>query len=68
MKTLLLTLVLVGCSSPPSPKAVELDLCAARRAYKLVAMAANGALDPVPGSPRDKLETAEDALCALVAP
>lgn len=67
MKTLILCFVIIGCSTPaPSPKTVETDLCAARAAYKAVAAAAGGKLDPAPGSARAKLEAAEDALCATL--
>ncbi len=63
MKKLIL-LLLVGCSNPPSAKTVEKDLCAARAAYVI---ATGGKLDPAPGSPRAKLEAAEDAFCATLA-
>jgi hypothetical protein len=56
----------VGGCKPPTPAQTakaEADLCKARAAYKLVAAAAGGALDPAPGSPRATLEAAEDALC-----
>lgn len=43
------------------------DLCKARAAYKLVALAAGGALDPKPGTPRETLERAEDEFCAARA-
>ena len=58
----------VGCR-PPTPAQIgkaEADLCKARAAWKVVAAAAGGALDPKPGTPRATLETAEDALCAEV--
>lgn len=60
----------VGCSNPPTPAQidkVESDLCKARATYKLIAAAAGGRLDPLPGSPRAKLEAAEDAFCATRA-
>lgn len=44
----------------------ETNLCAERAGWKVVAAAAGGVLDPAAGSPRAKLEAAEDALCALV--
>jgi len=69
MKNIILfSALLFGCSSQPSPKAIETDLCAGRAAYKIVALQANGALDPKPGSPRAKLEASEDALCAMLIP
>lgn len=58
-----------GCAARPTPAQfarAESDLCKARAAYKLVAFAAGGALDPKPGSPRATLEAAEDALCSEV--
>jgi hypothetical protein len=45
----------------------EADVCKLRADYKLVAAAARGALDPVPGSPRAQLEAAEDRMCAALA-
>ncbi len=57
----------LACSNPPTPAQidkVESDLCKARATYKLIAAAAGGKLDPLPGSPRAKLEAAEDAFCA----
>ena len=73
MPPLLLLLVLgcsvhlVACSSTPSKlNTAERDLCKARAAWKVIAFAAGGALDPKPGSPRAELEQAEDALCAVL--
>jgi len=51
--------------NPTSAKR-EAEFCAARAAYKAVAAAAGGALDPAPGSPRAKFEAAEDAFCKTV--
>lgn len=45
----------------------EADVCKLRADYKLVAAAARGALDPMPGSPRAQLEAAEDRMCAALA-
>ncbi len=64
MKTLALCALLFGCANPPSAKAVETDLCNARALYKV---STDGSLDPEPGSPRAKLEAAEDAFCATLA-
>lgn len=65
--TAAITGVLIACTSAgtPSPQvaAAEADLCKARAAWKLVALAAMGTLDPQPGTPRAELEAAEDALC-----
>lgn len=63
MKKLIVVLMLVGCSSTPSARTSA--FCAARLAYKL---ATGGKLDARPGSPRAKLEAAEDAFCAIVKP
>lgn len=56
-----------SCASSPEHEAkvaaVEAKLCAARADYKLAAALAAGRLDPLPGSPRAKLEEAEDAFC-----
>ena len=58
---------LVACSSTPSKlNTVERDLCKARAAWKVLALAAGGALDPKPGSARAELELAEDELCAAL--
>jgi hypothetical protein len=43
---------------------VELDLCQARASWRVIAAAAGGALDPMPGSVRARLEADEDAFCA----
>ena len=67
MKILLLSLILVGCANPPSPKTVELDLCKARSAVKILE-AADSSLAPKPSSVRAEVEKAEDALCAMVGP
>ena len=64
------TLFLTGCAgSAQNPKlaTAEADLCIARADWKVVAEVAGGMLDPKPGSPRAKLEAAEDALCAARA-
>lgn len=64
------TLFLTGCAggtTNPKLAAAETDLCIARADWKVVAAVAGGVLDPVPGSPRAKLEAAEDALCAARA-
>lgn len=59
-----------ACSSSSTPlqtpadAARKAEFCEVRAAYKLAARAANGALDPAPGSPRAVLETAEDLFCA----
>lgn len=59
--------IVAACSSsstsPAKTAAREAEFCAARATYKLAAAAAGGALDPAPGSPRAKLEAAEDAFC-----
>ncbi len=55
--------LLVGCSNLPPAKTIELDLCNARATYVI---ASGGQLDPAPGSPRAKLEAAEDKLCATL--
>lgn len=60
-----------SCSSSAQSAKVqkaEADFCKLRADYKLVAAAAGGALDPAPGSPRAKLEQAEDNVCALREP
>jgi len=60
------TVVLQNGCKPPTPAQTakaEADLCKARAAWRVVAAAAGGALDPAPGSPRATLEAAEDALC-----
>lgn len=58
-----------SCASTPEQRAqttaVEAKLCAARADYKLAAALAAGRLDPVPGSPRAKLEQLEDDLCLM---
>lgn len=64
---ILVSALLFGCSNPPPPRTIELDLCAARAAYKVVAAAANGKLDPEPGSLRAKLEADEDVLCSILS-
>lgn len=59
-----------ACSSSAQSAKVqqaEADFCKLRAEYKLIAAAAGGALNPAPGSPRDKLEQAEDNVCALRA-
>jgi hypothetical protein len=67
MKNTFLTVaLLLGCSNPPNAKAVELDLCQARAAYKLAAAEQGGKWDPAPGSARATLETEEDAFCATI--
>jgi hypothetical protein len=59
-----------ACSSSSTPLKIPSDaqrtaeFCAARATYKLAALAAQGALDPAPGSPRARFEAAEDAFCA----
>lgn len=62
---------LQGCSSSATQPAkiakAEAELCTARALYKLAAAAAGGSLDPAPGSPRAKLEAAEDRFCAARA-
>lgn len=63
MKKLIIVLFLVGCSATPSARTAA--FCSARLTYKL---ASAGKLDAPPGSPRAKLEAAEDAFCASVTP
>ncbi len=58
---IVLAMLLTGCKSA---KTAEYDLCKARAEYKLANAAAGGVFDPKPGSPRAKLEAAEDAFCA----
>lgn len=57
-----------ACSSSATSQAktaeTERELCAARAAYKRAAAVAGGALDPVPGSVRARLEAAEDSFCS----
>lgn len=61
------TLTVIACvKQPERAVTAEHDLCEARAGWKAVALAAGGLLDPKPGTPRAKLEAAEDALCALV--
>ncbi len=59
-----LALLLIGCSNPPTPKAVELDLCQARSAVRLLEVETGNT--PAPGSTRAALEGAEDAFCATI--
>ncbi len=64
MKRATFALNLLSSSTPPAKTAArEAEFCAARAAYKLAAVAAGGALDPAPGSPRAKFEALEDAFC-----
>jgi len=67
MKKLLLIAALSACSSQQPPKVTKEDFCAARAAYKAIAAQAGGKLDPAPGSPRAKLEAAEDLFCATLS-
>jgi len=62
-KYLILSLLLVGCSQPDAKSAA--DFCALRAAYKSIS---DGKLEPVPGSPRAKLEEAEYRFCATLKP
>lgn len=56
-------LLLMGCSNPPAKSVIEQDLCKARASFKLLEVA-DPRLQPAPGSIREKLEEAEDTLCA----
>ena len=55
-------LALQSCHSPKAQQA-EINLCKIRAEYKAANAALGGALDPKPGSQREKLEAAEDLLC-----
>jgi hypothetical protein len=62
----------IACKGASVPTNAQLekgavDFCKARADYKLVALAAAGALDPKPGSPRAVLEANEDVFCVSVA-
>ena len=60
----------VAACTPPAARDVstlELDLCRTRAAYRVIAATAGGALDPAPGSVRERLEQDEDAFCAARA-
>jgi len=63
--SVLLVLALVGCSNPPSAKSVEVDLCAARAAFKALEVT-DPKLSPEPGSLRAKIEVDEDIVCATL--
>jgi hypothetical protein len=61
---------LTGSCAPPTPaqtEKAEADLCKARAAELVIFKAAGGKLDPPPGSVREAVEKAEDALCAARA-
>jgi len=61
--SILLCALLFGCSNPPSAKSVEVDLCAARAAFKALEVS-DPSLAPAPGSLRAKIEVDEDIVCA----
>jgi len=62
----------IACKGVSTPTNVQLekgavDFCKARAAYKILAAASAGALDPLPGTPRAVLEANEDIFCSSVA-
>ncbi len=60
---LLACLLLASCADKPALTVVENDFCKLRADFR-IAEIADSSLAPAPGSLRDKLEQAEDAVCA----